>query len=109
MKIYLSGPMTGIENLNAEAFNEAEKKLKNEGHKVINPIQLATELDTEFYYESKLIPSYKDYLLNDIHHISFCDKLVLLPGWEQSKGAKAEKAIAEAIGIEIEELKEELE
>lgn len=40
MRIYLSGPMTGLSDLNRPAFDAAEKRLTAEGHFVINPHRL---------------------------------------------------------------------
>ena len=42
--IYISGPMTGYEYFNFEAFDKASHKLKELGHKVINPAQIARDL-----------------------------------------------------------------
>ena len=37
MRIYISGPMTGIPNFNRSAFKEAEIVLTAMGHEVFNP------------------------------------------------------------------------
>lgn len=37
MKLYLSGPMTGLPDHNREAFNKREGMLKRRGYDVVNP------------------------------------------------------------------------
>lgn len=88
--IYISGPMTGIENLNREAFERAEKKIQEMGHIALNPHRFP-ELE-----------SYEDYLLLDLEMIAMAaDAIALLPGWENSPGAKKELAAAISLGLEI--------
>lgn len=41
--IYISGPMSGIENLNFPAFNAAAERLRGCGLKVINPAEINTD------------------------------------------------------------------
>ena len=92
MKIYISGPMTGYDEWNYPAFHEAAKQLREAGHYVFNPAEAfggATHL------------SYADYMRNDIHAILQVDAIAVLPGWENSKGAKLETAIAEVLGLPI--------
>lgn len=36
-RVYISGPMSGMENLNFPAFNGAESVLKSAGYTTLNP------------------------------------------------------------------------
>lgn len=88
--VYISGPMTGIKNLNREAFESAEKKIQEMGHVALNPHRFP-EMDT-----------YEDYLLLDLEMIAMAaDAIALLPGWENSPGSKRELAVAIQKGIEV--------
>ena len=40
MKMYLSGPMTGMAENNFPAFHDAAAKLRAGGHEVVNPAEL---------------------------------------------------------------------
>lgn len=94
MKIYLSGPMRDIPDLNFPAFHEAAAKLRADGHFVFNP----AESDVD---QNDLRMCFQQ----DTYYIcTFADVVALLPGWEKSKGARAEKALAEAIGLGVMEL-----
>lgn len=46
MRIYVSGPMTGKPEFNYPAFNAAAKRLRDEGHFVINPAELSAIFGT---------------------------------------------------------------
>lgn len=83
--------MTGIENLNRTAFDEAEKTLQNQGCRVINPAKVAPIGGTEWEH----------YMRGDIRELCLCDAMALLPGWQASKGAQLEVHIAHRLGIEI--------
>ena len=88
--IYISGPMSGIENLNREAFENAERLLRESGYCPINPHRFPEQ------------NSYEDYLLLDLEMIAMAaDAVALLPGWEKSHGAKKELAAAISLGLEI--------
>lgn len=93
--VYISGPMTGIKNLNREAFEKAERLLRESGHFPINPHR---------FPEQK---SYEDYLTIDLEVIAMvADAVALLPGWETSPGSKKELKTALDLGLEIMLLKE---
>lgn len=90
MNVYISGPMTGHDNLNFPAFFEAEERLRCEGHNPINPARHPQGL------------SYQEYINLDLETIAImADALLMLPGWEQSKGAKLERELAEKLKLEI--------
>lgn len=83
--IYLSGPMTGYENFNQGAFNTAADALRSQGYTVHNPAENdGGSHDKGWVY----------YMHLDIHNVINSDILVMLPGWEDSKGATIEVANA---------------
>lgn len=90
MKIYISGPITGVENY-AEAFEQAEKKLIADGYEVVNPCKLPHNHDK----------SWESYLKEDIKSMMDCDAVYLLPNWGKSSGARLECHIAIRLAFQI--------
>jgi hypothetical protein len=88
MKVYISGPMTGLPNLNREAFEAAEKMLDRKKCYVANPHKIESPLDT-----------YEGHMAADIRELTYCDAIYLLPGWSESRGAQAEFAVAKVLGL----------
>lgn len=89
MKLYLSGPITGnpdCENL----FLDYEKKYLNEGYEVVNPVKL-----------NKTGASWNEAMRRDLHELITCDIIVMLPGWQLSKGANIELNLAINLGLEV--------
>jgi hypothetical protein len=105
MKLYLAGPMTGIEHYNFPAFDAAAKQLREAGHTVFNP----AENDRENGFDATGLKGHeaaekgfnlREALKQDLSWI--CDHaegIALLPGWEESKGARTEVALGNALGI----------
>lgn len=91
MKIYISGPITGMPNENIEAFKDAELRLKAAGFEVVNPHENGL---------SKEAP-WLEHLKMDIRLMMDCDALCMLPGWQRSRGAKVENSLAESLGYPI--------
>lgn len=80
---------------NHPAFYSAAAQCESAGYKVINPAQLdadAGDVGTEEWHV---------YLRRDIKALADCDTIVMLPGWESSKGARLERHIASELGMEI--------
>lgn len=105
MRIYIAGKMTGIYEFNFPAFFEAEKKLHAAGHDTINPARhdqedglVVTGLSG---HEAPLDFDLKKTLLWDLEQVAEADAIYLLSGWETSKGATAELALAKALGKEV--------
>ena len=91
MKLYVSGPMTGIEDHNFPAFNAAATKLRALGYEVIDPA------------DKGIIEGWvwEDYLRWDIRALLDCDALAMLPGWLASRGANLEVHVAQALKMRV--------
>jgi hypothetical protein len=91
MKVYLSGPMTGIPEFNHPAFHTAAAELRAKGLEVINPAELNPDLSQPW----------ETCIRTDIKALCDCDAIALMPGWETSRGAHLELHIAHRIGMGI--------
>lgn len=92
-KVYIAGPMTGYPELNYPAFEMAAKKLRSMGFEVVSPAEL-----------NLIDESYLRAMRKDILALVDCDHIVMLDGWEKSKGATLEHHIATVLEIERIEL-----
>lgn len=108
-RIYLSGKMRGIRDFNFPAFHAAAAKLREQGHVVFNPAEYDELIYGEDFSKSETgdladIPTFdlRAALMKDLEYI--CNQataIALLPGWESSKGALAELAVAKVFDLEI--------
>jgi hypothetical protein len=115
MKIYLAGPMRGYPNFNFPAFFAATKRLREQGHTVFNPAErdvkkhgtkIANSPTGNLKTAIKQGFSLRDALAADTKWIcQQADAVYLLPGWQKSKGACAERALGKALGHKIVYLK----
>ena len=102
--IYISLPIKGHEDTYEQRLDEAVEYVKAkypEYNRIITPKEMADKLDDYYSLGYGIMPSYADYLLNDIEEIVHCNAIFLCHGWNESKGCLAEHAFAEAIGLEI--------
>ena len=89
MRLYVIGPVTGRENFNRAAFEEAKEKLWDAGYDVLIP--------------HDVIPpdaSHEDAMRLSIKTMLGCDGVAMLTDWYESTGATLEKRVAEVCGIE---------
>lgn len=114
MKIYVAGPMSGIPEFNFPAFNAASQKLRAEGHEVFNPADKDIERHGGIDISKGNLTGCQDFAAKE-HGFSLrdaladdtwwickeADTIAMLPGWENSKGARAEHALAFALGHKI--------
>ncbi len=99
--IYISGPIKNMTDGNMQAFDKAEKQLKEMGYETLNPHKIGEELNIRFFEMGK-VPTYEDYLKEDIiQMLARCEKVLVLPGWRNSKGSKLEIANALACGLDV--------
>lgn len=102
--IYVAGPMTGYPQYNFPAFDAAAVQLLAEGWSVVSPADhdRALGFDESKSIEDQAIPfDLTKALMWDLEQVSKVDAVYLLNGWEDSKGANAEYALAIALGKEI--------
>jgi hypothetical protein len=100
--------MRGIPDFNFPAFDDATARLRELSHEVFSP----AERDRKHYGDTvndsatgdlndiKVKFNLRETLLADLTFITtYADAIVVLPGWENSKGATAEVATARAINL----------
>lgn len=86
--------MSGIRDFNHPAFHAKAAELRATGEDVINPAEFDAEVGPDQPWEV--------YLRRDLVLLAEkCDKIVLLPGWEDSKGATLERYVGEKLGMTI--------
>ena len=97
LTLYLSGPMSGIPDFNYPLFTDAAAHLRRLGFDVISPHELDSEagVDLDAFTEADRRAA----LARDVAAVTRADGVAVLPGWEQSSGARAELALAVAIPI----------
>lgn len=118
LKIYIAGPMTGIEGYNFAAFDRAAGYYKSQGWHPINPI----DLDLQFSgVDIRGLPGDHDWgsmpegmnlddiIRRDVEAIMSADAIALLAGWQESTGANAELRLAVWRGLEVRDFEPEWE
>lgn len=113
MKVYLAGPMRGIPEFNFPAFHSAAAFLRDNDFEVFSPAEKDNERhgtdiskgnstgDEEVATKEHGF-NLREALGIDLAYIcSTAEGIVLLPGWEKSRGAQAELATAKALGLKV--------
>jgi hypothetical protein len=95
MLIYTAGKYSGDVEKNIAAAREIAAQLWNAGHAVICP-----HLNTAGF-EDDCAATYEQYIEGDLNIIARVDALVMIPGWEQSKGACIEHEYATSLKMPI--------
>lgn len=90
-RLYLAGPMTGFEDFNFPAFNKMAAELRARGYVVENPAEHGVVDGADW----------ADYMAYDLTRLGLCGQVAVLPGWENSKGARLEVHIARELGMKV--------
>ena len=112
MKLYLAGPMRGIPEFNFPAFARYAAQLRSQGHEVFSPaerniakvgdISKGNLTGDNAVAEQEHGFNLREALKDDMMYICLeADGIAIMPGWENSKGARAERATAEALGLKV--------
>lgn len=112
MRVYLAGPMTGIPQFNIPAFDNEALRLRAVNVDVVSPAEL-DGFEMRQHLLKSATGSVEDYpegmtwgqfLGRDIELLvdDGIEAVVVLPGWENSKGARLETFVASAImGLDV--------
>lgn len=95
MKVYISGPITGIDNFQ-DNFTQAETLLRYRGYDTCNPVK-----------ENSKFPAgtvWRTYIGESLRLLCECEAICMLEGWERSEGAKLEYLVATHLGMKVMEV-----
>jgi len=90
--------MTGLPNYNHELFNRVAQEFRQVGFSVCSPAE---------FFDGDTTKERKEYMREAVKYMLEADTIVLLPGWQESKGARLEAAIATELDLTIVEYVEE--
>lgn len=96
MRVYISGPMTGLPDWNKPAFAAAAQQLMVRGYEPVNPAEVELGPDA----------TWEQYMREDLKLLMDCEAVALLSGWEESRGATLEALIAFRLGMTVRPLEE---
>ena len=111
--IYVCGPMISHpDDFNFPAFFKASEELEKQGYEAINPASIDEAAGFPLERLKQLSPAeFQEFLKGavkrDLDAIQTCQAIAMLPGWESSKGATAELAVAKWLGLDVIYLKGE--
>lgn len=103
---YISGPISGLENGNFQAFKNAEDKLQSEGYVVVNPHEIGKEIYNKWSKidvksKEQEEEMWREFMKEDIKYLVICHCVFLLDNWESSRGSTLELLICQKLGIPI--------
>lgn len=110
---YVGGPMTNRPNFNFDTFDAVTAELRDAGWFVFNPHEHdqetypgideadATKIGDVVGIAAEVGFDFAAAMTWDLARVVETDAIVLLPDWETSTGAKAERFVAEMTGSEI--------
>ena len=84
--------MTGHSDHNYPAFHVAAQRLRDAGWDVTNPAE---------NFGGRMDLPREDYLRTDVALLVHCEAIAMLPGWQESSGAKLEYLLAREFGMVV--------
>lgn len=102
MRVYLSGPMSGLPEFNFPAFATAAARLRGAGYEVVSPAEIvAGPPPSPSAGESEQKRFYNACMRADLKAMLDCDAIALMRGWENSNGAHIELHVAQRVGLQV--------
>ena len=101
-RVYIAGPMQGKPLYNFPLFDAAAKQFSKFGYDVISPAELDRQAGFDPAKGDVVTPEFLEQARKrDLEALLTCDGIAMLPGWEDSKGARAEHAVALWAGLSV--------
>lgn len=107
-RYYLAGPMTGIPQFNYPMFDAAASILRSAGWTIVSPAELddpAVQAAARASKDGAQVDggidgqTWGDFLARDVKLVADeCDGVIVLPGWQRSRGARLEVTVAMLTG-----------
>lgn len=92
MKIYISGPITGKQRKKTtEKYRAVERMLRELGNEPVSPLDNGLPRSAPW----------AEHMARDIELLLGCSTIYMLEGWQGSKGARIELAVAVEHGINV--------
>lgn len=106
--VYISGPISGDLVGNIPAFFEMEEELLAQGHRVFNPARIGGVENAreaiEMAMEHAGSRDWTWYMRRSYAGLVMCSTIVMLPGWQDSVGARWERDVAGSLAMPVSEL-----
>ncbi|HUD82601.1 MAG TPA: DUF4406 domain-containing protein [Candidatus Saccharimonadales bacterium] len=101
MLAYIAGPMRGYDLYNFPAFDTKALELRKKGWAVTNPAEL-DRVNHVHEFTDPLPPNFlRHAMARDCAAICKADAIVLLAGWEESRGVTVELALASLLKLRV--------
>ena len=102
MKAMISQPMAGkTEEEIVEARNKAIEKLEELGYEVVNTLFTDEWYSEKSMSERGVVNKPLCFLAKSLENMCLCDAVYFVEDWENARGCRIERAVAEAYGIKI--------
>lgn len=91
-KIYIAGKISGEDKLKCtEKFLKVQKEIEAQGFEVLNPLEIVGTWET----------TWEDAMKKCITKMLTADAVLMLPDWQESKGAMIECSLATDVNIKV--------
>ena len=100
LRVFISGPMTGLPNYNFDHFNEVAAKLDKHHIFNVNPVKICKKYKQEEVIKHKDV---FDAMIAEQQRAEReeCNAILLLDGWEKSNGVRLELQTAIELKFQI--------
>lgn len=98
--IYIAGKITGVKNYNKDEFYCMEACLLSRDIPVFNPLRNSFEIAKKRGVPIEQL-SREEIIRINIKELLQCSNIIMLRGWDNSRGAILEREIAEETGIRV--------